>query len=102
MRARSEVRLAAVAERVGCQLDLARARGAEGGAEGWSPKSWPPSVAQLLSGQPDEDGLERGLGHGEVGQRETARFGGLDHPRDEAIGTADLQLDAVGDRRGSA
>ena len=65
-------------------------------AEG-SQMSWPPSVAQLLSGQPDEDGLERGLGHGQVGQREPAGFGRLDHPRDQAIRAAHLEFDAVGE-----
>ena len=64
--------------------------------------SWSPSVAQVLSGQPDEDGLERGFGHGQVGQGEARGLGGLDDPRDESVRAADLEFDAVGEADASA
>ncbi len=94
MRARSEAQLADVAERVG-----ATRPGASRCSEGrgwWAQTSWPPSVAQVLSGQSDEHGLQRGLGHREVGQGEAARLGRLDHPRDQAIGTVDLEFHPAG------
>src|SRR5208282_6628392 len=58
---------------------------------------WLPSVAQILSGQPDEDRLERGLSDGEIRQREAGRLRGLDHARDEPLRAVDVQLDPVGD-----
>ena len=85
-RALKAVRLAAAADRV------ESVRVSDG--QQW----WWPSVAQLLSGQVDEDGLEGGLGHRQVGDIEASLLGGGDHLGQHAGRAFDVELDGAADR----
>ena len=96
MSARSETQLAAVAERPGCRSTCREVGRAERRTPQWIPTSSPTSVAQVLSGQADEDGLERGLGDGQVGERESPGLRRLDDAGHEPFRAAHLELDAAG------
>ena len=76
------------------QLDVTRGRGSRRTFQGRA-SWWLPSVAQVLSGQPDEHCLERGLGDVQVGQRETGRLRRFDDPGHQAFRAPHLELDAA-------
>ena len=64
------------------------------------PTSSPTSVAEVLSGKADEDSLQRRLGHGQVGERESPGLSRFDHAGYQSFRAAHLELDAAGDRTG--
>src|SRR3954453_12173435 len=62
--------------------------------------SWRQSFAEVLSGEVDEDGLERGLGDGEVGDLEAVTLGDAEHEREDPGLRLHLDDDGGVDTRG--